>query len=374
MKRMLAILLSLLMAVSLSACQKEKTKNNDVISVTTSEIKHTGKKIDGEITGASVFSEGLAFVCLDGNQEKTYCIDKNGYIVFELDKKLVVNGRIENKFVNGLTIIDNALCDAEGNLTEPQEVGATRFYAIALKGGYILAEKITSDYSSSKKELGVMNKNFEWVVSLSESLYESVSEDLYSITAVNTECYYSDKFIYFYDSGKYLNLENGELSDSASVPLPSEKWISYDDNTFRDYNENIILDLSQHSNATLLNSDHYVNGKASISFFNQETGMYYFTVIDEKGEFLFDPVEVKNMQIDYLDYDGENVLISDSGVKKMQCYNSKGELLGELETESIEKNKGYSCDIGDGIITVHAGYNSSHNCYYYNTDFSTLLS
>lgn len=377
MKKILAILLSLTMVFSLSACAS-KGSTEEKSGASASTVKHTGKKISGQITAASPFSEGLAFVCLDGDEEKTYCINKDGYIVFELDMDLAVNGEINEKFVNGFVVLNSnsntqkSVCDTKGKITTPEEVGVTDFCGLALEGGYLIVEKITSDYSSSKKEMGVMNTNFEWVVELSESIYEQIG-GLTPIPMYTTSFFYND-ICYFEDSKKYLNLKTGEVTDGIDMALPSNAWQRSGDNTYRDHNENVLLDLSDISNVTLSTTGTgFVNGKSPISFHNQESGTYFFTVINEKGEFLFEPIE--QSKIGGFCFDGEYLIVFDEtmSISNMKCYDLSGKLLGELNTETIEKNRLYSCEINDGVITVYSKYNFSAKCYYFNPDFTELF-
>lgn len=377
MKKILSLLLALTFLVSLAACRNNEVSSNDNndTSTNSTDIKHTGKKISGEITGASVFSDGLAFVCVDGNKEKTYCINEDGYIVFELEQKLVVNNTIYSKFINGLSLIPQGICNTEGKVTTPEEVGATSFYSIAFEGGYILAEKITSDYSSSKKELGVLNKNFEWIVPLSEDLYSSVENSLSGLTSIDSKSFYSNDYIYFENTKNYLDLKNGTIAETANIPFPSNAWKTFSDNTFRDNNGNTILDLNKHDNIILLSGSRFNNKKAPVKFYNPDTNTNFFTLIDESGNFLFEPVATNNnMSIADFNFDGETTLIINStmGVDTIQSYNSNGELLGQLNTDTLG-NMSYHCDISDGIIVVRGGLNNSKRCYYYNNDFTPLF-
>jgi len=405
MKRIITFILALMLLLSITACadrqsasddkqsasndkqsvsddnqntsdgKQDVSADNDAGTSENDEIKHTGKKVSGEITGASVFSEGLAFVCLDGNKEKTYCINKEGYIVFELDKKLVVNGEINAKFINGHALVDGGICDTKGKIIYPEDVGATEFYDIALEGGYIVAEKTTADYSSSRFELGVLNFDFEWVIQPSEEIYNIVKEDLRFITVLNTKSYYYKDFVYFEMCQKYLNLKTGEVSEIAEIELPSHMWQRYTDNTYRDYEENILLDLSEHKNVSLAYGSTFVNGKAPILFHNQEAKKYYFTVIDECGTFLFEPVEIINAaNVGKFVFDGKNILITNSAtsIDRIWSYNIDGEYLGCQEPKTLGYMS-YSCVIFDSVILVKGGYNYSHKCYYFNTDLTPLF-
>lgn len=398
MKRILALLLALFLLLSFSACESDNssdttkkpasgsptlpsdpTSGTDSVSPPESSMTgHTGVKISGTITGASVFSEGLAFVCLNGDKETTYCINKEGYIVFELNKKIVINGEIYAKFINGYALLDGGLCDTSGSVTYPEDVGATTFYDIALEGGYILAEKVTADYSSTKKEFGVMNTNFEWVVQPSEVLYTAVEEDLRFITAMNKDSYYHNDVVYLEKSKQYLDLKTGNVSRTPSINIPSEKWKKYGNNTYRDFDNNIMLDLREYTNLVLsCIGSNFVNGIAPIKFFNESANIYYFTFVDEDGEFLFEPISpVNKLRIERFYFDGENLIITNNyyggSEVTIQCYDTNGNLLGQMNTKDID-DLNYSMEINDGVIVLYGGYNYSYKCYYYDTSFSPLF-
>lgn len=356
--------------------EKEKIGEQDQKSES-EEIEHTGKKIDGEITRASVFSEGLAFVNVNGNKEKAYCINKEGYIVFELDFELDgLFGELYSKFVNGFAKVGEGICDKKGKVTMPSDVGATKFSDCALEGGYILAEKITSDYSSSKMELGVLNTDFEWIVQPSEEIYNATGG--LGLPRFNHCYYYNDYFFfekdYRYDtyevSGVYLNLKTGELQDQIDV-VPSSTWQAGGDTpNFFDYGGNVVLNLETYNTIEHVEGTKFINGKAPIRFFNSA---YYFTMINEKGEFLFEPVET--IQNHLVAYDGETVLIADDilNAKKFACYDTSGNLLGQIDSETIATDKGITCDISDGVIVLRVGGNTRYDCYFFTTDFAPLF-
>ncbi len=395
LKKTIGILLAVCMLFSLSACagstenknsesKIDATKAEDAqpeTSINQETVEHSGKKLEGKITRSSVFSEGLAIVSLDGNKEKLYCINKEGYIVFEINESIGTSYAISNlKFKNGLVLINNNIYNKSGKHTTPESVGVTRFYDIAFEGGYILTEKVTADYSSSKKELGVMNKDFEWIVEPSEVLYQNLEKQLNKLVSLNRMSYYYNDYICFRDSTEskpqYLNLKTGELSENSNFEIPSFALDSYTDSTFRDYDSNVIIDLSMHANIKLLIGSEYNDGKVPVLFDNVEAGIKYFTFVDEKGEFLFEPKEIKNMsQVGEFVFDGENLLIMDSaiGAYHIQSYNSKGEFLGELKPRESLGNGSYSCNVNDGVIYVEGSINTRGSGYYFTTDFKPLF-
>lgn len=386
MKRILLTITTLFFVLSLLSCGKNEpipnenhctptldNSNSNTYSPTNTDDKTPpSKKISGEITAASVFSEGLAFVCLDGNKEKAYCIDKQGHIVFELENKIQsAMGEIFVKFQNGYALIDGGICNTKGEITYPKDVGATEFIGVALNGGYIIATRITADYSSSKQEMGVMNTDFEWVLEPSESIYEELSENLWTSSTINTESFYADGMIYFDGCKKYLNVNTGEISNSINTRLPSNTWIYYTDKTFRNTNEEIMVNLGNLDNIESTGRNNYKNGKVPVIFFNQQVGKRFWTLVDENGNFLFDPVEMVNFTDflwSWIKFDGEHTVFYNSSVKKLSCFNGKGELSGELNIDN--RPEGY---IEDGVILIISGSMNSKKCQYYNTDFSPLF-
>lgn len=379
MRKFLCLLLSLTILASLTACGSQTPGENGGMNDTTGvgdaaqdnaeNAEHTGVKYDQKIAGGSDYSEGLAFVTAHKMDEKTYCIDKNGYIIFEFDEKQAVNGDIYCQFVNGLALVGENIYDKTGKVTTPESVGVTKFYNIAFADGYILAEKVTADYASTKKEFGVMDKNFQWVVALSEALYKELEEDggLSSLAVRNTDSVCVDGKLYFAESKKCLNLKAGTITEKVDS-FPSASWVS-DGYTYQDFNGKVMLDLDEYENATFW-SEKFVNGKTLITFHNSDANAYYFTLIDEKGNFAFEPVELKDMVPGMMYFDGEVVLVCDSILnnEKLQTYDITGKVLGELNTEYS------SATLGDGVVkVVYGAINTSYDICYYNPDFTPLF-
>lgn len=389
MKRIFALLMSMVLGLSMAACtaasdqDNSKPANQEQISQPGesgneqkpdgNEPEITYQKLEGRITGASAFNDGYALVCVNGNVDTTYCIDKEGNIIYQMDEKFAINGMISSTIVNGhllSTIVGaDAIYDMTGKATLPEGVGATKFYRIALEGGYILAEKVTADYSSTKKEIGVLNFNYEWVVEPSEEIYAAIEKDLRSLEAVYYGSYYHNGYIYFEDSKCYLNIETGEISYDIGQKTPSEHWARSNNGKYFDYEANLMLDLSHHENIKLVGK--FQNGKAPIVFHNAEAGAWFFTLVDEEGDFQFDPVQIKDMSVvNDVSYDGQYVLISDHSYaeRHIQCYNTLGELMGTYYNQTP-----FYSELNDGVILIESGSNTNPQRDYYNPDFTPLF-
>lgn len=368
MKNLLSGLLVLCILVSLSACVRG-TENSAIDNSQESTIKHNSKKIRGEIVAASVFSEGLAFVELLEEKGKTYCIDQNGNIVFELNIDLSINGDIYANFINGLAYVNEGFCDTTGKVTTPADIGATRFYYVStLSSGYILADVVTSDYSNTDKKLGVLNTDFEWCVEPTEYLYNEFADEdgyLQISSAINTPDYVVGELYYNHSLEKALNLRTGEViknkeslgTPNSSLWLKGSDGVQYtgyylpDDSSYLD-DDRLVLDLTK--DGVVCSATSFVNGKAAIVYHNISANKYYVTMIDESGEHLFEPVETK---YNVVETDGKYILVSDTKIGSgdhAEVFNDKGQKTGEIDV-SADSSMSYDFYIGDGVILVNAG-------------------
>ncbi len=376
MKKVISLLLSLCLILTLTACKSKEevdtANRNDNIEV-------SSKKISGNITGTSLFSEGLAFVCTNGNREKAYCIDTKGNIIFEVDAKMTPLLGVEDtqyQFKNGYVIIDGKIYDKKGNITTPEDVGVTNFYDIGFKDGYILADIVSLSYDGSNKKLGVMDMTFKWIVEPSEDIYSAVKESVESLKYTVLDNFYTNDHVYFANNDCFLNLKTGNIVNELTFEAPSSTWYKSDERKmFFDYNDKPMLDVNKHSNIIL--SSHFVNGKMPVAFKNIEEQKFFFTLIDEKGDILFEPIYSENLgYMNFFEFDGEYIIVNAAlGTPEpiqFICYNMEGEIVGEFNTSSLT-GPNYDCGINDGIICVSSGSMPDYTCHFYNTDFTPLF-
>lgn len=376
MKKIMALLLFFAILFSLSACV-----GNDPSSAfspdSTPKIKDTGKKLTGEFSHSSNFSHGLALVRIEGDENKTYCINKKGNIVFEINEKAsYLNPLLTPITFNGsYMLFRGKLYDTKGNVTTPEDVSVTKFYGIALEGGYILAENVVADFSSTKKELCVFDEEFNLIIQPSEELYTTVEEALDSVDSILSSSYYYNDYVYFSisDNSCFLNLKTGEITYEAPFEIPSSQWTTYDscymeknDPSDPNNNENIRLDLREYDNIYELGE--FKNGKAIIKFYNQDIDACFFTLIDEQGNFQFEPVQAPTRST--IKYDGLDAIIVEYG-QNVKSYNSKGEFLGEWENDNMYKS--YYFNVSDGVIIIYGGNTSTDEAFFYNTNFTPLF-
>lgn len=292
-----------------------------------------------EIAAASRFREGIAMVGKKGDADNFYFIDKTGKILFShphTKKTLSLQKLCEafSGFSNGKAIdsATGALWDTDGTAVQPEDVGVTKFLEIKL-GEYIIAEKVTSDYISTKTELGVLNYALEWVVPLSES---------------NRAAYEEDPYFFLEES------ERPPIYAPAPI-IPEIENLIKQGTTWRE--------------------------KTPVAMQNPTTMDVYVSVIDESGEFLFPPVKVDLRPYSFwyieLDLNDEHLVVSimnnlyaatDAQPIYSTSYDMQGNKLGEINT----------AEFFDGYVTmqIHEGtlvFNTTSGATYYTTDFQKLF-
>lgn len=375
MKRFLAILVMVLLLLSVVGCSGTLGTGDGGKDGTKEEPAR--EKISGKIIEASEFSEGFAFVVTDANKNVTHCINKKGEIIFSVNEDISASGitSIYQKFENGLVCLYSSekeksyLCDTKGNITYPEDVGATYFSDAALAEGYILAGITTATYESTKKELGIMDMNFQWVVEPSEELEQAVS---FSVAIYNND-FCGNGFAYAEHSETYLELSTGKVykQKPADYKVQPEHWNLWTDKTFRDPEEKVMLDLAEHENLDLISN--FADGKAVLIFYNRKAGKNFMTVIDEAGVFEYEPIELKiNFTVTDVETDGEYILVVGYGIGAA-CFDMQGNLIGSYDAR--EDTERYKFELSDGVIlkSRRSIYKDSSRFWYLNPDFTPLF-
>ena len=323
--------------------------NNDGDDNTSTEESDLSKL---HVTSATPFSEGKAFVRNGEEYNRLHCIDTTGKILFtvthpnEQGYLYVAEG-----FYNGIAALDfntvygaALLCDANGNIIEPSAVGADIFMISEtepalrelFKAGYICAKKTTTTFAGTKDEYAIFNSDLEITIDFSENL-PMIDAKIYKNYVIDV---YSDT---------YLNLDNGDvgsvfdLLETITLDHPSDAW----DNNFSagswdGYYDlatgEMVIDLSEYAE-TLYDCGEFEDGKAPIMFavYDSVVGQKKFiTVLNESGEFEFDPIEVYGgYEVKYY-YDGTYVLYSlyDTDTHKIAVIDVEGNM-NEITIEAV---------------------------------------
>ena len=286
---------------------------------------------------AGGFREGLAFVCLSSSSTPDLCINKEGQVVFSLpwDKSAGIYASALTSFCDGWAMVrisehesgsTYVLCDKKGNLTLPKELGATGLFtdgatmyssiSQAFLDGYILAKRSTVSFMGSVDELAIFNTKLEKIVDYSKELAEVCNSILLS---GSFDSGYYNGFLYSTEKeGKYINLNTGEYGDKAELfekmPLKHKSdfwaWDDYDGKyCIYDERETLFLERYGDNRMPMIDLSAYKTEQNEMKVWEFQDGLagmifavkdsdvykrYYFTLIDELGNFKFEPIEVLN--------------------------------------------------------------------------------
>ena len=348
------------------------------------------------------YSEGLAFVRHGYWTSKHSCIDKNGNIVFSIDFS-----NIDSGFRNGWVMItqyneqkkqsERLLCDKNGNTKTAEELGGNAFIFEGgpFDDGYIFVHKTTTNYQGSIDELAIFNSKLEKIVDFSEELYNELYGEwtpkytyYYNgyLFAMNKEYDYSNEDAPAYYEYNYVDLRTGDYGVAGddfldNIPLEnkSDLWVwgeNYNSRyvyDFRDANETPIIALDDNASIITTNglkhqnrglygfSDGYVGLKFRVAD-AQVKYRYYFTIMDEEGNYCFEPVEISGNVREAVFEDGVFVLYTVSESPSMpgiEVFDKTGRI-GCMDFEG----DGYFLHgffYSDGVIC--ATYESSDSCF-----------
>ena len=328
------------------------SNNNSNNNTNTPSAESDLSKLD--VTYASPFSEGKAFVRNGDDYTHLHCIDKTGKILFTLTHP-DEDGAIDviEGFHNGIAalnfnVLSGAwLCNEKGEIIKPDSIDATAFdisetdeFSIDLfKAGYFIAKKTTTDFTGSVDEFAVVDSKLNVVVDFSEDFNNGT-------THYN---YVYKHYIIDFETGKYMNLKDGTEgsaktlinNDPDILDHPSDAWgKTFSAGSWDGYydliNNTKKIDLSEYSE-TLYDCGDFKDGNAYLVFRTESSEGYktFFTVMGEDGEFEFEPKEIYvGYDVKYY-FDGHYVLyFVNDNEHKLAVIDDEGNLK-EIEFESV---------------------------------------
>ncbi len=325
-----------------------------------------GEKLQGKIEYATAFSEGKAFVKVV-DDDKNYCINKKGQIIFELGGIVFVSnssfGAKVHGFHNGITLISDiygmgytTVCDKNGKITTATDMGVGMFYPDAVKDGYIIT------FTELSGQLGVLNRKLEWVVKPSRELATAlgIKEDN---GARNLAMYYKDNILYTQTgcldittgdiiSGNFESIGIAKHSKDSANWNTEDYGFSYNDGkkTYKMVDVSNIGYTEYGYCTTKIEGGGFVDGKAPVVFGDTDKWTH-FSVIDEKGKAQFMPVRFGGYISQIYISDGKILVIGNNGEKAtLKTYDIKGKKLGELKNIPEDLNTTYY--FSDSMIIV----------------------
>lgn len=362
--------------------------NNEPTTESSSDNNNSDseEKIDTtKITSSTTFSEGYAFVNVDKDLSKEYCIDKQGNIIFTLN--VGVHGETTG-FHNGLCLYGSgwqkyALCDTTGKIITGEDLGGTNVlywysetsqsYAIvdAFYAGYIFVEKTETTFEGSTTMAALFNSKLEKIADFSEELYENYEK----FKAGN----YYDGYLYN-DFSELLDLRTGkvvaateELLASVNIAYPSDFW-SYGNDGYVDIlasDRTPVIDLSKYAE-TLSRASEFEDGEAYLLF--TSNGTTFFTVLLENGEFAFEPVELSGTSI-HVERSGGKYAVLASGSKSIDLYtfDKTGKIAELKDITDGSLSARLDMEIGENVVWVSSLEGGTTTYTYYNLDLSPLF-
>ena len=327
MKKLIALFLTMLMLLSIVACNVETPPNNSGNNAENNSTNATSWLTGQNAYGMESinFSNGMAIISsVDGDKKKLYGIDKNGNLLYTLENYSTL---YENKqFTNGLLYIYNwdnntiNLIDDTGKITTAEELGGTEFVSFndqvygrnywldMFEDGYIIVNKVITTFQGTTYESAIFDKNLNVVVDYSKELYP-VIYDSYADFTYEGQMYIMGYLIWEeYENGNpicyALNLQSNEIKEYNETELEIffnslietmhiEDFLKYGFVEEKDYDSQTtdlseVVGLSQYST---IDRVIYINEHLFLAIFSEGYGDVFFTITNETGDFNFEPIK-----------------------------------------------------------------------------------
>ncbi len=337
-----------------------------------------------KVSEYSAFSEGKAIIKLAENADTNifHCIDKNGNVLFKATVQSDNIVSCVNGFHNGLAVfgetpynwIECKILNDEGETLDPSCVGGTSFmynntYGDGVKkmfeDGYLLVKKTTSTAEGTIDEYAVVNHKMQIVVDYSRQFGELITEEFYftniyvdgylirhAYDDYYNDCYYALNIKTGERLGKYNTLEDFCADTNVKIERESDFWMENSDSDgYINLDGDLVINLSEYSE-TLQEKGVFKDGYAMISFVEHEDSSdarYSVTVIDDAGNFMFEPIEIEG-RIDRIYNAGDGkFLVSSNGY--FATFNKHGKK-AQTEKGAVAL---YGVEIGEDIILTAPG-------------------
>lgn len=391
MKKVLNLITAVVLILSsLTACSGQ-THTGKNTSNSNKDTNSAGKpQVDiSNVSVISDFSNGFAFVQYN-DDKRTYCIDKTGVQLFELENCYIYGF---SKFNDKVAIIatnnpnEYILCDKNGKIYKPEDFGASRFvldtknHKKAFLDGYIILERREDSYTGTKIEMSIMDSDFTTLVPFSVGLAEIINSYIMNVNGTD----YYDGYLYYEDT--ILDLRTGKtLSDARQVKVSAPLLSYWANGSFGSRYEHlqwgdIYNELTGEVVARVKESDPISSisfvGNLGLARYHSDNGIW-FNIIDQNGTAKFNPIKAEGTD---LRFDGEIILVVNnfnvnngntvSQRLSVKSYDVQGNLLGEIVLENWSSWAG-SVSLNDGVIYIYNAETKERSLY--NTSLKELFS
>lgn len=359
-------------------------ETNDTNSDGNNDVSQ-GNKIDPSLMKSTKhgYSNGLMLVSNVNGDAFNYCIDKNGIIQFSFEitrkkqylQKEPFNGKYfllsEAEITANLETIDKyVLCDVNGKIIYPEDIGATSIYCDdyltydtmnfrnMFADGYILAINRSSTYLGAVNKMAIFDKDLNKIVDYSESVYQLFMQEYY-INIKDSVKYFRDGYCAvdekYYDLRTLNEISYEDVLKNITVEYESDFWKWDKDGTAYKAHDirtgDIKVDLSEYN--TIAHITDFQNGTAGVLF---KTDVIYFSIVDETGKLLFEPVKTNIVNtpgfgLYYVSYEnGIYVVYGNNANNQYNCYSFDAN--GLISTKSLDIAITSYARISDGVIVI----------------------
>jgi len=335
------------------------------------------------------YSEGCVFVNKKNDNQNLYCIDKSGKTIFSVvcsSDEFTYTPGLAYTFSKGLAHIPAGICDKTGKITTAQDLGGDKILRCDFAADYILVSRSTTSFMGTTYELATFNTKFEKIVDFSGDFYEIYDQ--------NKHYSFIDTYLLLAPwEDKYLNLCTGEVSEGKSslrskiqLERDSDLWESegywgsiggfYIYSKLDDLLSNssipertTVLDLSQNEKYTKINQiGNFKNGVAPVTFEVRDGDgnyIYYYTIMDEEGNFKFEPVKIGGNVINYSFDNGYFVCnVAPKGGfsldRRLEVYSIEGKFISSMDYTLSSWYNISNVSISEGVILAEI-----NNVYYF---------
>lgn len=330
-------------AVSEMTGESTEEPTEEITVEPTEEITEESEEIEDEsetehwwMVSCSDFQNGIAFVDEEDigyGETRTIAIDTEGnelFVVPEMSAYNLWNVDINGEYVWCEDTVFNRSREVINDISD-------KYSSFQLGNGYVLVKEISSGYEQKIEKMGVIDGYGNEIIPISEELSELLGEELLNIgwdgdysgegigfgrqekllIDANQGTYYKlgGGFKEYRNgnvltSGNSLYKNNGTskivIDDDGELTLSEEKIISLDqysseEPVIRTYDlEGNLLNEAKLDNLVLDNDElKYDNGSSALYIKGMDG--YYVTMIDEYGNFKFEPIKHQNHISDQTD-------------------------------------------------------------------------
>lgn len=397
------IVLCLFVVILISGCTSKQPSQENVETPNINESKSSPVVLKEKIKQARLFEEGLAFVLT--KDEVWKCINKKGEVIFTLD----IGSVPQTSYVDGLAGISGQngyyLIDKSGNehmVPNLEENEIIKAYFNMDGKGEIWTEQIVDTANEHCENVRIRDSKGNLIYSFEKgenfpkgplANFYVVGDGVYELNnspfvldykndktfklnlrstnrnKKSTHIDFSREKISSFESDDGEMLVNRDLQEVITfgkgnkIGLYSDAAVYVEGNNrkgFYDQTGNLLVDMSNYNIWGGI-SPYFMNGYAAIEFMNPNN-VSFITVINKKGEQLFEPVKGKFLEDMYnsiLCFEDGKAIVSLDG-QGIFLINPKGEKLVKIPS------LGYIDDRNDeSIILWNQGSDPNEDEYYY---------